>query len=78
MHNAYSHVKFERLGQYAGCDVYGCSTLTVSSTRSLPVANAIAIGGVATGNMKEKDVDMVTGNIRKSGLFPSVFACNDM
>ena len=38
--------------------------LTMSMTRSRPVANAMAFGGEETGNMKEKEVVTATGNIR--------------
>ena len=38
------------------------------ATSSLPVLNAMAFGGVATGNMKAKEHDMQPGMMSKRGL----------
>jgi hypothetical protein len=37
-------------------------------TLTAPKAKTIALGGVATGNIKAKDVVMATGNMKKSGF----------
>ena len=42
----------------------------MSTTLSLPYEKAIALGGVATGNIKAREVEMATGSIRYNGLFP--------
>ncbi len=39
-------------------------SLTISKTCTLPVEKATAFGPDATGNMKAKDVDTATGNIK--------------
>lgn len=50
------------------------SSLTMSITRTVPKAKTIALGGVATGNMKAKDVVIAVGNMKNSGLTPRVRA----
>lgn len=42
--------------------------ITISITRSCPVAKMIAFGGVATGNVKANDATSVDGTINNSGL----------
>lgn len=44
------------------------SFLTMSMTLTIPDEKTMALGGVATGNMKAKDVAMAAGNMKKSGL----------
>lgn len=41
--------------------------LTMSMTFRLPKEKAMALGGVATGNMKASDAEMVQGSITYSG-----------
>jgi len=38
--------------------------LTMSMTLSFPKANAMALGGVATGSMKASEAEMVHGTMR--------------
>ncbi len=40
------------------------NVLTMSGIASLPVANTIALGGVATGNMNANEEHTVAGSIR--------------
>ena len=50
----------------------------MSSTVILPVANTIAFGGVATGNMKAKDAQTVAGIIKYNGWTSILVAWNIM
>ena len=42
----------------------------MSGTFNLPNEKAMALGGVATGNIYANEVEIVTGNIRYKGFFP--------
>lgn len=44
-----------------------CINLTMSMTLSFPNEKAMALGGVATGNMKAREAAMVHGSITYSG-----------
>lgn len=44
-----------------------CISLTMSTTLSFPNEKAMALGGVATGNMKAREAAMVHGSITYSG-----------
>ena len=41
--------------------------MTISITRSFPLPNIIALGGVATGNMKAQEADNAAGAINNTG-----------
>ena len=43
-----------------------------------PYAKTMAFGGVATGSIKAKEAEMVTGSIRYSGLIWRLFACGGL
>lgn len=47
--------------------VHRCISLTMSKTVSFPNEKAMALGGVATGNMKAREAAMVHGSITYSG-----------
>ena len=44
----------------------------MSMTLTAPKAKTMALGGVATGSMKAKDVVMAVGNMKNSGFRLSV------
>ena len=48
----------------------------MSMTLTAPKAKTMALGGVATGSMKAKDVVMAAGNMKNSGFKFSVRDCN--
>ena len=46
----------------------------MSMTFKRPYENAIAFGGVATGNMNANEVDSAAGNIKYNGFIPRLSA----
>ena len=48
--------------------------LTISNTLIFPVPKIIALGGVATGNIKAHDADNTAGIINHTGVISSTFA----
>ena len=50
----------------------------MSTTFSLPKEKAMALGGVATGNIHANQAEIVTGNIRHKGFLPMDSAYNNL